>query len=133
MRWVTWLTVNIVALAVALALLDGMAIEYDHPPTRWKKIFAVLLIGALLGLINKFVRPVVKVLAILPAILTLGLALLLVNAAMLALTATITNHFSHDTIGFHLHIAGFWTAVAGGIILTIASWATSLVLDRIID
>jgi putative membrane protein len=133
MRWVTWLTVNIVALAAALWLLDGLAIEYNHPPSDGKKILAVVLIGALLAVVNKFVRPIVKVLAIIPAILTLGLALLLVNAAMLALVATITNHFNPDTLGFHLHVAGFWTAVGGGIILTIASWATSLVIDKITD
>lgn len=129
MRWVTWLAVNIVALAVALDLLGGLSIQYDHPPTQARRVVAVVLIGALLGVINKFVRPIVTVLAIPAIVLTLGLALLLVNAAMLALTATITNHFNHQTLGFHLHVAGFWTAVAGGLIITVASWATSLVLD----
>jgi putative membrane protein len=131
MRWVTWLSVNIIALAVALALLGGLSIQYNHPPTEGRKIFAVVLIGALLGVINKFVRPIVTVLAIPAIVLTLGFALLLVNAAMLALTATITKHFNDQTIGFHLHVAGFWTAVAGGLIITIASWATSLVIEKI--
>lgn len=131
MRWVTWLAVNIIALAVALALLDGLSIQYDHPPTDGRKVFAVVLIGALLGVINKLVRPIVTILAIPAIVLTLGFALLLVNAAMLALTATITNHFNPNTIGFHLHVAGFWTAVAGGLIITIASWATSLVIDKV--
>ena len=130
MRWMTWLVVNIVALAVALTLLDGLSIQYTHPPTDERKIFAVVLIGALLGVINKFVRPIVTVLAFPAVVLSLGLALLLVNAAMLALTATITDHFNEKTIGFHLHVAGFWTAVWGGLIITIASWATSLLIDK---
>lgn len=130
MRWVTWLTINIIALAVALSLLDGLSIRYDHPPTEGRKVFAVVLIGALLGVINKFVRPIVTVLAFPAILLTLGLALLLVNAAMLALTATITRHFNDRTIGFHLHVAGFWTAVIGGLIITIASWLTSLLFDK---
>lgn len=130
MRWVTWLAVNIIALSVALVLLDGLSIQYDHPPTDGRKIFAVVLIGALLGVINKFVRPIVTILAIPAIVLTLGFALLLVNAAMLAITASITNHFNQSTIGFHLHVAGFWTAVAGGLIITVASWATSLVIDK---
>lgn len=131
MRWVTWVAVNIIALCVALALLDGLSIQYDHPPSAGRRVFAVVLIGALLGVINKFVRPIVTVLAIPAIILTLGLALLLVNAAMLGITATITRHFNESTIGFHLHVAGFWTAVAGGLIITIASWATSLVIDKV--
>lgn len=132
MRWVTWLTVNVIALAAALWLLDGLAIDYDHPPTRIRKIVAIVVIGALLGVINKFVRPIVTILSVPAIILTLGFALLLVNAAMLALTATVTRHFGPD-LGFHLHVAGFWTAVVGGLIITIASWLTSLVIDKLAD
>lgn len=132
MRWVTWLAVNVIALAAALWLLDGLAIDYEHPPTRMKKILAIVVIGAVMGLINKFVRPIVTILSLPAIILSLGLALLLVNAAMLGLTALVTRHFGHD-LGFHLHVAGFWTAVVGGLIITIASWAASMVLDSLTD
>ena len=89
----TWLAVNIIALSVALVLLDGLSIHYAHPPSDGRKVFAVVLIGALLGVINKFVRPIVTILAIPAIVLTLGFALLLVNAASKGLIAIRGGHY----------------------------------------
>jgi putative membrane protein len=57
------------------------------------------------------------VLLSLPALLfTLGLFLLVINAAMLGLVALLLPGF---------HIAGFWTAVGGSLIVSLVSWIGS--------
>lgn len=132
MRVLTWLAVNVIALAAAVWWMDGLSIDFDSHPTRLKKIAALVVIGAIFGIVNRYVRPLAKLLSFPAIILTLGLFLLVVNAAMLGLTAWITRHLD-STLGFHLHVAGFWTAVGGGIVIAIASWITSSVIEKVTD
>ena len=65
--------------------------------------------------------PVLRLLSLPFVVLTLGLFLLVVNAALLGLTAALTDRLTVD---------GFGTAVLGGLILAIAGWAADQVLDR---
>ena len=53
--------------------------------------------------------------------LTLGLFLLVINAALLGLTAALTDRLTID---------GFVTAVLGGLILAVAGWVADQLLDR---
>jgi putative membrane protein len=73
----------------------------------------------LLGIINAFVRPVVVILTLPLTILTLGLFLLVVNAAMIGLVSVIVP-------GFHVH--GLIPGVLAAIITGVASWIGGLVL-----
>jgi putative membrane protein len=76
------------------------------------------LIGAafLLGVINAFVRPVLVVLTLPITVVTLGLFLLVINAGMVALVAWILPGF---------HVAGFWSALLGGLIVSITGWVAT--------
>ena len=76
------------------------------------------LIGAalLLGLVNAVVRPLLIVLTLPVTIVTLGLFLLVINAAMLGLVAWMFDDFS---------IAGFWSALFGAMVVSITGWAAS--------
>lgn len=76
------------------------------------------LIGAalLLGVVNAVVRPLILLLTLPITILTLGLFLLVVNAAMLGLVAAILPGFT---------LGGFFSAVAGSIIVSLTSWLSS--------
>jgi putative membrane protein len=76
------------------------------------------LLGAalLLGLVNAVVRPVLVVLTLPITVVTLGVFLLVVNAAMLGLVAWLLPGFS---------IGGFWAAVAGAIVVSATSWFAS--------
>ena len=76
------------------------------------------LLGAavLLGIINAIVRPVIVILTLPVTILTLGLFLLVINAAMLGLVAAFFDRF---------HIAGFGAAVLGAIVVSITGWIAS--------
>src|ERR1700757_2577434 len=77
----------------------------------------LVLAGALLGIINAIVRPVAIVLTLPITILTLGFFLLVVNAGMVALVASILP-------GFHI-TGGFWSAFATAIIVWITGWIGS--------
>jgi putative membrane protein len=67
------------------------------------------------------VRPLVLFLALPAVILTLGLALLLVNAFMLWLTDVIVPSFE---------VSGFWTAVGAGVIVWLVNWLLAVLLRR---
>ena len=94
-------------LWAATEMLTGFTI--DSPTT-------LILAGLLLGLVNAIVRPFALLLSLPALIFTLGLFLLVVNAAMLGLVAFLLPGFK---------IATFWTAVGGAIIVSIVSWIGS--------
>ncbi|MBR7678664.1 phage holin family protein, partial [Streptomyces daliensis] len=56
-------------------------------------------------------------------ILTLGLFTLVINALMLLLTSWLS-----DKLDLSFHVEGFWTAVLGGLIISIVSWALNMAL-----
>ena len=70
-----------------------------------------------LGLANAFVKPVAIFLTFPITIVTLGLFLLVINAAMLALVASLLPKFSID---------GFFSALLGAIVVSLVSWIASL-------
>ena len=79
------------------------------------------LIGAalLLGFVNAVVRPLLIVLTLPFTIITLGLFLLVINAALLGLVAWMFDDFN---------IAGFWPALFGSIIVSITGWFASYLI-----
>lgn len=80
-----------------------------------------LWIGLIFGVVNAVVGPVIRLLSLPFVVLTLGLFLLVVNAALLGLTAAITDRLTIDGIG---------TAILGGLILALVGWAADQLLDR---
>jgi putative membrane protein len=62
------------------------------------------------------VRPFALLLSLPALLLTLGLFLLVINAAMLGLVALMLPGF---------RIMGFWTAVGGALIVSVVSWIGS--------
>jgi putative membrane protein len=80
-----------------------------------------LWIGLLFGLVNAVVGPVLRLLSLPFVVLTLGLFLLVVNAALLGLTAALSDRLTVDGIG---------TAIVGGLILAVAGWLADQILDR---
>ncbi|MFF0184672.1 phage holin family protein [Streptomyces sp. NPDC005244] len=113
---------NAGALAVAVWLLDKITLTGD---STGKKIATLLLVALVFGLVNFLVKPVVKVLTFPLFILTLGLITLVVNALMLLLTSWLA-----DKLDLSFHVEGFWTAVLGGLIISVVSWALNVVLPE---
>ena len=102
-RWI----LSALSLWLTAALLPGFV--------RVEGAFGALLAAAILGLVNALVRPIFLLLTLPLTILTLGLFLFIVNAAMLGLAAAIA--------GDALSVNGFWGAVVGSLVLSLISLA----------
>ncbi|SEE01605.1 putative membrane protein [Streptomyces sp. 3213] len=111
---------NAGALAVAVWILDKITLTGD---STFKKVWTLILVALVFGLVNFLVKPIVKVLTFPLFILTLGLITLVVNALMLLLTSWLA-----DKLDLSFHVDGFWTAVLGGLIISVVSWALNLAL-----
>jgi putative membrane protein len=126
-RFLTWLATNAVALAVALWLVPG--VHLGGPTSGWPelkhKIGPLIVVALILGVVNFLVKPVLKILSIPLIILTLGLFLLVINAAMLGLTSWI---LSGTRIGFH--VDGFWPAVWAGLVVAIVGAVVRRLLEE---
>lgn len=77
----------------------------------------LVLAGLLLGVVNAIVRPIAIVLTLPITILSLGLFLLIVNTAMVALVAWMLP-------GFHIY-GGFWSAFETALIVWVTGWIGS--------
>ncbi|KIF75469.1 membrane protein [Streptomyces sp. 150FB] len=111
---------NAAALAVAAWVLDDITLTGGN---TGKKVLTLVLVALVFGLVNFVVKPLVKLLTLPLFILTLGLITLVVNALMLLLTSWVA-----DTLDLSFHVQGFWTAVLGGLIISIVAWVLHLVL-----
>jgi putative membrane protein len=120
MNFVVKTIANAGALAVAVWLLDKITLTGD---STGKKVGTLIIVALIFGLVNFLVKPVVKLLSLPLLILTLGLFTLVVNALMLLLTSWLA-----DTLDLSFHVEGFWTAVLGGLIISVVSWALHVVL-----
>ena len=74
-----------------------------------------------LGLANAIVKPVLMFLSCPLILLTLGLFLFVINAAMLMLAS-----WASRFVGYPLVVDGWGTAVIGSILITIVTWFLSL-------
>lgn len=83
--------------------------------------FGVLIAAAvLLGVVNAIVRPILVILTLPFTLITMGLFLLVVNAAMLGLVSLILKGFVID---------GFWAAILAAIVTGLVSWVATSVID----
>ncbi len=76
----------------------------------------LILAAILLGIVNAIIKPIAVLLTLPFTLLTLGLFLLVVNAAMLGLVAAFLPGMG---------ISGFWPAFWAAIIVSIVSWTGS--------
>lgn len=115
--------VNAVAIWVATLLVPGVTVSTGKGLGTTLLTYAV--IGALFGLVNAFIKPVVKFFAFPFYILTLGLIALVVNALMLELVTWLSGKIG---IAFTIdHF--FWSAVAAAVVVTLVSMVLSAVTD----
>ena len=98
------LLITALGLWLADALLDGVSVTGT---------FTLLLAALLLGFVNAVVRPLLLVLTLPITLLTLGLFLLVVNAAMLGIVASLLPGFQ---------IASIWSAIGAWLIVSVTGW-----------
>lgn len=101
------LLITALGLWLASVLVPGVSIS-----GTWTLIFAALW----LGIINAVIRPIALVLTFPFTLITLGLFILVVNAAMFALVAALLDGF---------RLSGFGAALVGAIVVSITSWLAS--------
>ena len=93
------------AVFIATALVSGISAETPE---------ALILAGLLLGVLNAVVRPLLLLLSLPLILLSFGLAIPLINAMLLEFVG------SGRIAGFH--VDGFYPALFGAIVISLASW-----------
>jgi len=109
------LIINALALWLATRLVDG--ISFDG------QIAFLFVVALVFGAVNTIVKPILMVLTFPFLIVTLGLFLLVLNAAMLWLTGAIS-----DAAGLGFHVSSFKAAFIGGLVVSIVSFVLSLMV-----
>jgi putative membrane protein len=105
---------------VMTLVLQGVDVV-GNPDAPLGVVGTYLWIALIFAVVNAIVGPILRLLSLPFVLLTLGLFLLVINAALLGLTALLTDRLTVD---------GFISAVLGGLILAIGGWVADLVLDR---
>jgi putative membrane protein len=122
-KFVIKIAVNAVALWVAsLVLKSGITFERSGGSTA-QLVETVLIVALIFGLVNTFIRPIVKLFSFGLIIVTLGLITFVINALMLWLTSAICAHFA-----VQFHVKNFISALLGSLIITIVSLLLHAVL-----
>jgi putative membrane protein len=101
------LAISALGLWIAARFVPGIEIQGDT---------TLLLAALLLGVVNAVVRPVVVLLTLPVTLLTLGLFLWVVNAAMFGLVAALLDGFA---------VRDFGSALLGALLVSVTSWFAS--------
>lgn len=102
--------INALGLALAALLIPGIAIH---------DAVTLLFAAVLMGLVNALLRPIVVIITLPLTIVTFGLFLLVINAALFALVAALLDGFE---------VAGFFAALFGWLIVSAVSAVTSVMI-----
>jgi putative membrane protein len=108
LRWL----VLAAGVTIAANVIDGIRCD-----SRETLIVVVLL----LSFFNAILRPLLVLLALPFIVLTLGLGMVVINALLFLLVDWLVDGF---------HVASFWSAVAGAIIVSLTGWAANLLIRQ---
>jgi len=122
MNWLVKFVLRVVVLGFIMflvtKLVPGIRVIPNDGLTS-DTVVAYLWVALLFALVNSILGPVIRLFSLPFVILTLGLFLLVINAALLAITAGLSDHLS---------VSGFGAAVVGGFIIALFSWVAELLL-----
>jgi putative membrane protein len=111
-NFVIRLLVNALALWAAAEVVSGIALSGDYVD--------ILIVALVFGLLNAVLKPVLMVFSIPFLIVTLGLFALVVNGAMLMITARLTDH---------LAVSGLGSAILGSLVISLVTMLLGKVLE----
>ena len=125
--WVLAFVVRVVVVAIALWvatwLVDGIELGGT---TTGARLGTLVVVALIFGLVNAFLKPVIKILSCPLYILTLGLFGLVVNALLFWLVGTFASR-----IGLPFVVDGFWPGFWGAIVVAIVGFVLHLLIpDR---
>ena len=110
LRWL----INALAIYVASKVVPGIDVTDE---------WAIVAVALILGLVNALIRPLLKFFTCPLIILTLGLFLFVINAAMLGLTAWVAGQ-----LGIGFWVVDFWAAFWGALVISLVSLALTLLI-----
>jgi putative membrane protein len=124
---IIWRTlINAIAIVVAAYVVN----IYQPDAIKWGQVdyglgdlgryLSLALTGLALGVVNAFVKPILVMISLPITCLTLGLFILVINALMLLLVSAI------PFLGFIVN--GFVVALVAAVVISVVSWALSMVL-----
>lgn len=118
--------INAIAIVVAAYVVN----IYQPDAIKWGQVdygmgdlgryLSLILTGVTLGLVNAIVKPILVMVSMPITCLTLGLFIFVINALMILLVSAI------PFLGFY--VRDFIVALAASILISLVSWALSMVL-----
>jgi len=118
--------INALAIVVAAYVVNQVqpdAIKWgqvDYGLGDLGRYLSLILTGLALGVINAIIKPILVMVSLPITCVTLGLFIFVINALMLLLVSAI------PFLGFVVN--GFFVALIASIVISIVSWALSMVL-----
>ena len=106
------LAVNAAGLYLAAALVPGIEVG------DWQSLVAGT---AIFAIVNMVLRPVALFLSCCLVVVTFGLFVVVINAAMLGVTA-----WAASGLGLNFEVDGFWSAIAGALVISAVSLVAQL-------
>jgi len=117
MLFVLRLLLNAAALWAVVKLVNGVTFQGG--------VVAFLGVALVFGVVNAFVKPLLMLFSIPLLLLTLGLFALVINGLVLWLTSGLSG-----ALGLGFHVAGFWPAFLGGLVVSVVNILLSWFLMR---
>lgn len=120
-------SINALALWVATILIPAITLTPYGGEGTWQRIGSFLLVGAIFGVVNAIIAPIIKVLAFPLYILTFGLISFVINGALLLFVAWLSSQIGADIFtidGFTsegLTVESMGWAILGAVIISVAS------------
>ena len=102
-------------------LVDRIQV-HGNPDAPLGEVGTFLWIALIFAVINAVVGPILRLLSLPFVLLTLGLFLLVINAALLGITAAVTDRLTVD---------GFGAAILGGLLLAVGGWIADQITERV--
>lgn len=114
MKLILRIVINAVAIWVTSLILGGFSFSGD--------IINLLIVGGIFGLVNAFIRPIIKLLTLPISVITLGLFTLVINALMLLITVWLSSSLSLEGGIFENMFTVFIAAIIISLVSTVLSW-----------
>lgn len=127
-RFLVSTVLNGLGIWLISAIIPGVHLKPFGGTEIWQLVITLLAIGAIFGVINSVIAPVIKVIALPLYILTFGLISFVINGALLLLVAWISQQIASTTFtidGFTrtgLSIVSLGWAILASIVLSIFSF-----------
>lgn len=126
--------VNAFGLYIATSLIPQVSLTPYGGDGNWETVATFLVVGAIFGLVNAIVSPVIKIIAFPLYIITFGLISFVINGALLLFVAWLSTQLGADVFqidGFTsegLTIDSLGWAILAALVMSVAAFFARLLL-----